>query len=248
METDPEFGGPGRRLLGAAASLVVGALLILWLAPGGLGNDQPVHVVGGTSVDIYQSITERVADAPSWFGHLLELATEGTLVVLGLILLWVWWQGLREGNARRVAGAVVVGIGMLAAYGTSEALKLVVDEERPCRAVPGAQALAECPPVGDWSFPSNHSTLAVALGVGLTILLPRLAAVALPLAALGALLRVAVGVHYPHDVLAGSALGASVAAAVLLLLGPLAVGPTTTVFGRWLTPPPRPTGQHRRTT
>ena len=230
----------------ALASLLAGVGVLLWLSPGGLGDDEPVLVTGGTSVDVYRSITEWVADTPSWWGHLLELATEGTLVVLGLVLLWVWFAALRAGNAARVAGAVVVGVGMVAAYGISEALKLVVDEERPCRAVSGADALAECPPVGDWSFPSNHSTLAAALGVGLAILLPRLAAVTLPLAALGALLRVAVGVHYPHDVLAGATLGATVTAAVLLALGPAAVRPTSAVFRGWLGRQPGPVGQHRR--
>ncbi|MDT0267582.1 phosphatase PAP2 family protein [Streptomyces sp. DSM 44915] len=246
METDPEFGGTSRRLLIAVASLVLGVGVFLWLSPGGLGDGEPVWVVGGASVDGYQSITEWVADTPSWFGHSLEIATEGTLVLLGLILLWVWWTALRAGNAARAAGAIVVGFGMLAAYGLSETLKVLIEEERPCRAVPGANALAECPPVGDWSFPSNHSTLAVALGVGLAVLLPRLAAVTLPLAALGALLRVAVGVHYPHDVLAGATLGAAVVTAVLVLLGPPAVRPTATVFRRWLGHQPGSGGQHRR--
>ncbi|SOD64733.1 undecaprenyl-diphosphatase [Streptomyces zhaozhouensis] len=243
METDPEFGGPGRRLVVAVASLLAGAAVLLWLWPGGIGEDGPVWVVDGTSVDVYRSITEWVDGTPSWFGHALEIATEGTLIVLGLVLVWIWFAGLRAGDAGRVAGAMAVGVGMLAAYGISEALKVVIEEERPCRAVPDALALAECPPAGDWSFPSNHSTLAVSLGVGLAILLPRLAAVALPLAALGALLRVAVGVHYPHDVVAGATLGTAVAAATLLLLGPALVRPTSVVFRRWLGPERATTGR-----
>lgn len=76
--------------------------------------------------------------------------------------------------------------------------------------------------VGDWSFPSNHATLAAGLAVGLAVLRPRLGMVTLPLAGAAALLRVLVGVHYPHDVLAGAALGGAVVAAVLLALLPLA--------------------------
>jgi membrane-associated phospholipid phosphatase len=37
-----------------------------------------------------------------------------------------------------------------------------------------------------------------------------------------ALARTAAGVHYPHDVLAGAALGATLVAATLLLANPLA--------------------------
>jgi undecaprenyl-diphosphatase len=107
------------------------------------------------------------------------------------------------------------------AYGMSEALKLVVDEERPCRVVAGAEVIAHCPAMGDWSFPSNHATLAAGIGVGIALLRPRLAAIALPLAAGVALARVAAGVHYPHDVVAGAVLGATLVTALLLIANPL---------------------------
>ncbi|XPR82345.1 phosphatase PAP2 family protein [Streptomyces prasinus] len=91
-----------------------------------------------------------------------------------------------------------------------------MDEERPCRALrTGVDLVAECPGAGDWSFPSNHATLAAGLAVGLAVLWPRLAAITLPLAGVVALLRVLVGVHYPHDVLGGA-----VVAAVLLAFMP----------------------------
>lgn len=100
-----------------------------------------------------------------------------------------------------------------------------MDEERPCRALrTGADLVAECPAAGDWSFPSNHSTLAAGLAVGLAVLWPRLVAITLPLAGAAALLRVLVGVHYPHDVLAGAILGGTLVVAVLLAFMPLAQG------------------------
>ncbi|MCZ9341792.1 phosphatase PAP2 family protein, partial [Streptomyces sp. TRM76130] len=170
-------------------------------------------------------MTAAVADAPSWLGPLLEVATEGTLVILGVLLIRMWWTAIRRKDAREVAGSVLTGLGTVAAYAVSAALKLVVDEERPCRALrAGAESVAECPGAGDWSFPSNHATLSAGLAVGLAVLRPRLAAITLPLAGAAALLRVLVGVHYPHDVVAGATLGCTVVAAALLACTPIAQG------------------------
>ncbi|MFF9560734.1 phosphatase PAP2 family protein [Streptomyces albus] len=208
---------PARGPLGAVAVLVAGAGALLALAPGGLGREDPVRITDGTSASVYRELSDAAGDGPGWLGGLFELATEGTLVVLGLLLLWAGLRAWRAKDGVLAAGVVLTGFGTVVAYGVSEALKLVADEERPCRAVPGADPLAECPPPGDWSFPSNHATLATALAVGLALVWPRLAAATLPLAGAAALLRVLVGVHYPHDVLAGAVLGAAVVAAAVLL-------------------------------
>lgn len=213
------------RLLGASAVLGVGAGVVTWLSPGGLGEAGAVQVTGGASASAYRSVTGAVADAPSWLGPALEVATEGALVILGMLLAWVGWTAMRRKDTRGVAGSVLTGLGTVVACAASEAVKLVVDEERPCRALrAGAETVAECPGAGDWSFPSNHATLAAGLAVGLAVLRPRLAAITLPVAGAAALLRVLVGVHYPHDVLAGSTLGGAVVVAVLLAFMPLAQG------------------------
>ncbi|WP_425471005.1 phosphatase PAP2 family protein [Streptomyces armeniacus] len=102
---------------------------------------------------------------------------------------------------------------LVVAYGLSEVVKLLVAEERPCRAVPdAAPPLAACPASGDWSFPSNHATLALAAATGVALLWRGLAWLAVPVGLLTAFSRVFVGVHYPFDVLAGGLLGATVAA------------------------------------
>lgn len=231
MESRTRYGF-GRRLPAAVALCAAGAGAVMWLSPGGLGDADRKEVTGGASVSVYREVTDVVAGAPSWAGSLLEVATAGTLVALGLLLLWTGWSAFRRADASGVAGVVLTGIGTVAAYAASEAVKLVVDEERPCRAVRGVAALAECPEAGDWSFPSNHATLATGIAVGLTVLRPRLAAVALPLAGAAALLRVAVGVHYPHDVAAGALLGAAVVVATLIVASPPAAGAVSALFGR----------------
>lgn len=225
---------PGRRPAAAVGVAVAATGLLWWLTPGGTPRASgAVEVTSGASVSLYRSLAGTAADAPGWVGTALGLATEGTLVVLGLLLVWTGWRGLRRGDARTVAAVVLAGVATVVAYGISEILKTMVDEERPCRALSGVTAVAPCPGVGDWSFPSNHSTLAVAIAVGVALARPRLAAVTLPLGAAGALLRVAVGVHYPHDVLAGSVLGASAALVLFLALLPVTVGPVARLTSRF---------------
>lgn len=206
-----------RRILGAIGVLLAGVVVFLLLYPGGLGTTEPVRVTSGESASAFRAVNGVVADAPGWVGSLVEHAGDGLLVVLGLLLVWT---GFRYRDARTLAGVLLTGVGTLAACGLSEALKLVVDEERPCRVVSGVEMIAHCPAMGDWSFPSNHATLAAGLAVGIAMLRPRLAAIALPLAVGVLLARVAAGVHYPHDVAAGAALGATLVAALLLMANP----------------------------
>lgn len=105
------------------------------LSPGGLGETDTTEVTKGASVSAYRSVAGAVANAPAWTGSLLEVASQGTLVILGLLLARLCWTAVRRKDAAGTAGAVVIGVGTVAAYTISEALKLVVDEERPCRAL-----------------------------------------------------------------------------------------------------------------
>lgn len=84
--------------------------------------------------------------------------------------------------------------------------------------MPDVDPIASCPPPGDWSLPSNHAGIAAAALVTVALAWRRLAVMVLPVTVLAAGSRVFVGVHYPHDVLAGLALGAVVAPLVVLVL------------------------------
>jgi undecaprenyl-diphosphatase len=138
-------------------------------------------------------------DVPALAG-LLALAA---LLVAALLFAW------RTDVARFAAGAAAT-VGAPLAYLVSEGVKLLVAQDRPCRAL---ASVAECPPVGDWSFPSNHSTVAFALFAAIVVAaghgwMPWAGAL---LAVVVACARVAEGVHYPHDVAAGALLGIAVA-------------------------------------
>ncbi|MFJ8230425.1 phosphatase PAP2 family protein [Streptomyces sp. NPDC094448] len=156
---------------------------------------------------LYRDITDLAHDSPSWLQHAAEVWTEAGLLLFGVLFVVAWWRE-RTGPARAVAVAVLAPLATATGYVVSESLKSLFDEERPCRTVKDAAAsLVECPPTGDWSFPSNHASIAGAAAVALVLAWPRIAALVVPMALLMAFSRVFVGVHYPHDVAVGLVLG-----------------------------------------
>ncbi|WP_424888376.1 phosphatase PAP2 family protein [Streptomyces sp. XH2] len=174
--------------------------------------------------DLYRDVTEFARSTPEWVHTLAEIGTQAGLLLLMAVAVAVWWRN-RSTGARGVALALLVPVTTAIAYGISEVVKSLVDEERPCRAVHGAvTSLAACPPHGDWSFPSNHATLAAALATGIVLARRALLWAVLPMALLVAFSRVFLGVHYPHDVAAGLLLGAAVALLGGLLLARPATG------------------------
>ena len=72
-------------------------------------------------------------------------------------------------------------------------------------------------PLDAFSFPSGHTLHATAFALVAVSQFSALAWVLLPFAALVAISRVVLGMHYPSDVIAGAAIGAGVAQVVLAL-------------------------------
>ncbi|WP_142107784.1 phosphatase PAP2 family protein [Pseudonocardia cypriaca] len=135
----------------------------------------------------------RVARGMSFFGE----HAAGWLA-MGAIGALVDRRRRREWIAATAAVAV--------AHGASVGVKRVVRRPRPDD--PRVQVHVGTP--SRLSFPSAHATSSTAAAVLFGALLRKpLAAVVVPAMALS---RMVLGVHYPTDVLAGSALGAAVAA------------------------------------
>ncbi|MGW8380626.1 phosphatase PAP2 family protein [Streptomyces sp. ODS28] len=168
-------------------------------SPGGWGIDGPA----------YGSVVRMAHGAPGWFDATVAVWTAYGLAVFAALFALGWWRARRRGPAH-VVTALCVPVAVLAAYAVNDAVKLLVREDRPCRHLHLATVEA-CPPHGDWSFPSNHAALAVSAAVALWFVSRRLGAMALVAAVAMAASRVWVGVHYPHDVLAGAVVGALVA-------------------------------------
>lgn len=149
------------------------------------------RIAGTTAVSPLAGLAGLVADK-----GLLALV----VVTAGLVLI-TWLR-----DRPRFGLLAAAGVGTVAAYAASEVVKLLVAEERPCRVADVATVLV-CPVPGDWSWPSNHSTIAGALAVACLLAAPRLWPVVVPLALVVAGARVAAGVHYVHDVASGLAVG-----------------------------------------
>nr|WSX48509.1 phosphatase PAP2 family protein [Streptomyces sp. NBC_00974] len=165
----------------------------------------------GSAIDgpAYLEFVDLAHRAPGWVDSLISAWSAYGLGAFALLMLVAWWQARRAGTPAAVT-ALAVPLVTVLAFGVDSLLKLAVREDRPCRQL-SAVTLEACPAAGDWSFPSNHAALASAAAVALLLVSRRLGLIALAASVLMAASRVWVGVHYPHDVLVGFAVGALVA-------------------------------------
>jgi membrane-associated phospholipid phosphatase len=104
-------------------------------------------------------------------------------------------------------------VATVVAAGLTTALKDLVDRVRPALANPAIEALVTTP--DSPSFPSGHAATAFAAATAVGAFCPRFRWPLFGLAAVVALSRIYLGVHYMLDVLAGAALGIGVGLAVI---------------------------------
>lgn len=168
----------------------------------------------------YLDVVEWAGASPGWAQSLLAVLTEAVVGLFAVLFAVLWWRA-RHGPPTARRRALLAPVVTVLAYLVSEAVKAAWQQDRPCRVLPEAVPIVECPELGDWSFPSNHSTIAAAAAVAVLRSSRVLGAVAVAAALFAAASRVLVGVHYPHDAVAGLALGTAVAAALLVLTRPL---------------------------
>lgn len=136
------------------------------------------------------------------------------LLFLGLLAyLFFAVRGHRRRSARR--GAIAAGLSSALALAASAQIADLVDRPRPFVEDPGAVHLLAAH-AANASFPSDHATAAFAIAVAILLRNRRYGLLALGMAVVLAIGRVAVGVHYPSDVLAGAALGSAAALALYL--------------------------------
>ena len=119
-------------------------------------------------------------------------------------------------NARH--GVVAAGLSAALALGAAQVIVHLWQRPRPFVAHPEVAHLF-VQHATDPSFPSDHATAAFAIAVSILLRNRRIGLLAMAMAIVLAVARVAVGVHYPGDVLGGALLGS--AAALLLWIPPV---------------------------
>ena len=133
-----------------------------------------------------------------------------------LVVLFFFARRDRRADARRAA--VAAGASTVFALAVGQLISRAVDRPRPFVADPGGVHLF-AKHVADAGFPSDHATAAFAIAVAILLRDRRWGLAVIALAAIVAIGRVALGLHYPSDVLAGAALGSL--SALLLWWRPL---------------------------
>ncbi|MFF2951880.1 phosphatase PAP2 family protein [Kitasatospora sp. NPDC057965] len=185
-------------------------------------NELAAYDGSGIDGGLYRRVVGWADAAPHWFNRLVEVWSLIGLGLFALLMLAAWWRA-RGGAAAVQARVLASPLIVVVAYAVNSGFKGLVEEVRPCDQLHVRNTLEACPGAGDWSFPSNHTVIAVAAAVALWFADRRIGAVAAVAAVLMGASRVWVGVHYPHDVLVGALVGLLVALPLALAAG--AAGP-----------------------
>jgi undecaprenyl-diphosphatase len=154
---------------------------------------------------------------------LWPLITDYDRMLVVRILLVGVWLGLmiRGGKRGRTAALLVVLVIVCSDQLSSFVIKPLVNRPRPCHTVEGipvvehVHLLVGCG--GGKSFPSSHAVNNFAVATLFAFFYKRARTWLFLWAFLVAFSRVAVGVHFPSDIIGGALIGSAIAAAVLWL-------------------------------
>jgi undecaprenyl-diphosphatase len=155
---------------------------------------------------------DGVEDPLRFYVSASEALFAATLVVIFLLasgVKYVAWR--RAAVAAALSAGVALAIGKVISDLVDRARPFVVDSH-------GVHVFASH--AADPGFPSDHATGSFAIATAIFLRHRRFGLVALAAAAILSVGRVALGVHFPSDVLAGAVLGAGVAL-LLSEVGPL---------------------------
>ncbi|MFC8452660.1 phosphatase PAP2 family protein [Kitasatospora sp. NPDC057223] len=179
----------------------------------------------GSGLDggLYTRVIGWAGGAPDWLDQLVRVWSAIGLGLFAVLMVHAWWRA-RGADPAVMARVLASPLIVVVAYVVNSAFKSLVQEVRPCAQITGSVTLETCPGAGDWSFPSNHSVIAFAAAAALWVAYRGLGLTALAragwiAAALMALSRVWVGVHYPHDVLVGALVGTLVGVPLAVAAG-----------------------------
>ncbi len=198
------------------------------------GMESAVDGASNPDVDLLYDINGLTKSTPEWLDRAIGFTGEyGLLIALVVLVLWCWTSVRRrpdpESAEVAVAGLVWAPLAAGIAVLINIPIRDFVERPRPFVDHSGLHLLVDGK--SDYSFVSDHATLAMALGTGLFVANRKFGLIGIGLALVEGFCRVFMGVHYPTDVVGGFALGT----ATTLLLAPLAMAlltPLTTAIAR----------------
>ncbi|MCU0371295.1 MAG: phosphatase PAP2 family protein [Bacteroidales bacterium] len=147
--------------------------------------------------------------------YIISYAT--SFISIGLILGILFISVKSRSKPLRIIFFKMLAVLIIAAT-VSFSIKTLTSRERPFKTYPDIEKLSEA---GSSSFPSGHTLEAFAIAVSLSLLIPK-RKIIFPVfiwACLVAYSRMALGVHYPTDVLGGMIIGSLLGWLVPLLTG-----------------------------
>lgn len=162
------------------------------------------------------AVVGALLEPPAWSATLFEAAVHetwvkiGTAVSTGALLALVAGYGimfLRSWFTKNHLACIRLlygGVAIVVVYVINLLLKNMFGQIRPCHTI---RTPTSCPPLDNFSYPSNHTVIAFGIAAGLAFAIPWLSYIVFPVAVLEGISRVLAGHHYPHDVLAAAVLG-----------------------------------------
>ena len=164
---------------------------------------------------IFHTINAGVASR-DWLEDPVSGLSGIAVMLYGVAIVAVWFAARPYGSTKwklaSASGLVAAAIAML----TNQVISHLWDRPRPFTAHAAATHLLSAPSP-DPSFPSDHAAVAFAIAFAVLAFSRRGGIVFLAAATLIALSRIALGMHYPSDVLAGAAVGLAAALLVTTL-------------------------------
>ena len=155
---------------------------------------------------VYERLNDYAAHHDGFEDFLRFFSVDGQVVFIALLAVLFFARGkYRSRNGRH--GVAAAGFSALLALTVAQVIGHLWDRPRPYEAHPG-EAHLMLPLSHDPSFPSDHAIAAFAIAVAICLRHRRAGVLALVLASLVSVSRVALGTHYPSDVLGGAILGA----------------------------------------
>jgi undecaprenyl-diphosphatase len=163
----------------------------------------------GWDFSLYDALNDFVARHDALEDALHFFAVDAQILFVALLAVLFFARGKHASRNGR-HGVVAAAFSATLALGVAQVIGAVWDRARPYEAHPGdAHLFLTRSP--DPSFPSDHATAAFAIAVAIGLRHRGAGVLAFALAVIVSIARIALGTHYPTDVVAGALLGTTAA-------------------------------------